>query len=89
MAGFSDFLKALGLGGKEGPNAYVDDNWPSDGRHAFHFTRPETFYTPGGLTPPPGGRGSTIGEDINGAPSIHKMMPFLSLLLDQYQRGER
>lgn len=65
-------------------NAYVRDNWPSDGRHLLHETRPETFYTPAGKKLPPGGRDATVGEQIGGAANIEQMMPFLMSLMKEH-----
>jgi hypothetical protein len=72
---------------RDDANAYVRNNWPSDGHHLMHDTRAGTFYTPAGAAPPPGGRGPSIGEEIDGAPSMRQLVPFLSLLLNQYKAG--
>lgn len=78
-----DLWNALMGGRKDDPNSYVRGNWPSDGVHLMSTSRPETFYTPDGMKPPPGGRGPTAGESINGAPSIYKMLPFLMTLMSE------
>lgn len=72
---------------KDDANAYVRNNWPGDGRHAFHVTRPETFYTPEGMKPPAGGREPTTGEFLNNPVTISKMLPFLMSLMQE--RGNR
>jgi hypothetical protein len=62
-------------------NAYVRNNWPSDGRHLMSITRPETFYTPPGVAVPPQGREPTIGEMVDGAPTAHELRPLIGALV--------
>lgn len=69
---------------KNDANAYVRNNWPSDGNHLMHATHPETFYTPDGKKIPPGGRGPTVGETIDGAPTLYQMLPFLMGLMKEH-----
>jgi hypothetical protein len=50
---------------KDDANAYVRNNWPSDGIGMFSTKRPDTFATPYGYLIPTGGRDQTIGEMID------------------------
>jgi hypothetical protein len=70
-------------------NQYVPQNWPGDGQHLFHATRPETFYTPSGFPVPPGGRDPYVGEMID-APQASMplaMREAILRLLQQRQQG--
>lgn len=84
MAGMWDSLFGAPA---DSANAYVQNNYPSDGRHAFSVTRPETLYTPPGMPVPPGGREPTAGERHQVGPDIYKMLPFLMQLMQE--RGGR
>jgi hypothetical protein len=67
---------------KDDANAYVRNNYPTDGVHMFHVSRPETMYTPLGMKPSPGGREPTIGEFIDGAATRGQLMLYLQHLFE-------
>jgi hypothetical protein len=65
-------------------NAYVADNYPTEGMHPFHQPAFQRFYTPYGAPVPPGGREPSPGEiAYEGAPSMNKMLPFLMQLMQE------
>lgn len=71
---------------KDDANAYVRQNWPSDGRRLLHTVRPDTLYTPVGGEIPPGGRDATIGEMARGAPTMASITPWVAEFLAKFEK---